>query len=96
VLLRLRVHQCREDIRAIAERHGGHRVRVFGSVARGQDQAGSDLDLLVEFESGRSLMDQVSLMLELEDLLQSRVDIVDPIALHPSTRDRVLAEAIPL
>jgi predicted nucleotidyltransferase len=53
-------------------------------------------NLLVEFELGRSLMDQVAMMLEIEDLLQSRVDIVDVVALHPSIKQRVLAEAVAL
>lgn len=91
-----RVEMHRDEIRTIAERHGAHRIRVFGSVARGEDEEGSDLDLLVEFELGRSLMDQVALMLELEDLLESRVDIVDVVALHPSIKQRILAEAVAL
>ncbi|HEX3245469.1 MAG TPA: nucleotidyltransferase family protein [Chloroflexota bacterium] len=94
--LSVRVAEHREVIRAIAEKHGGSQIRVFGSMVNGRDRADSDLDLLVEFEQGRSLFDQVSLIQELEDLLKLRVDVVDACSLHPLIRDRVLAEAIPL
>jgi predicted nucleotidyltransferase len=91
-----RVVHNREEIRALADRHGARNVRLFGSVARGEDRAESDLDLLVEFERGRSLMDQVALMLDLQELLDAQVDVVDLEGLHVSMRDRVLAEAVPL
>ncbi|HUI39825.1 MAG TPA: nucleotidyltransferase family protein [Methanothrix sp.] len=86
----------RQEILAIAARHGAHNVRVFGSVARGEDRPESDLDILVEMEPGRSLMDHVALMQDLEDLLQRKVDVVSERALHWYIRDRVLAEATPL
>ena len=70
----------RQEILAIASRHGARNVRVFGSVARGEARPESDLDILVEMEPGRSLM----------------VDVVSDRALHWYIRDRVLAEATPL
>ena len=86
----------RQEILAIAARHGAHNVRIFGSVARGEAGPESDIDILVEMESGTSLMDHVTLMQDLENLLERKVDVVSDRALHWYIRDRVLAEATPL
>lgn len=86
----------RQEILAIAARHGARNVRVFGSVARGEAGPESDLDILVEMEPGTSLMDHVELMQDLEDLLGPKVDVVSDRALHWYIRDRVLAEATSL
>ena len=86
----------RDQIRALAQRHGACNVRVFGSVARGDADAGSDLDLLVDLEPGRSLLDLGGLQVELEELLQRAVDVVTEKGLRDRIRDRVLAEAVPL
>jgi predicted nucleotidyltransferase len=64
----------REEILQIAAEHGARTVRVFGSVARGEADTASDLDLLVEMEPGRSLLDLGGLLMELQDLLGCRVD----------------------
>src|SRR5947209_19525533 len=66
----------RDEIVGIAAAHGAANVRVFGSVARGTAQASSDVDLLVDLESGRTLIDQISLWRDLEALLGVRVDVV--------------------
>jgi predicted nucleotidyltransferase len=66
----------RQEILAIAARHGAHNLRVFGSVARGEAGPESDLDILVEMEPSESLLDHVALMQDLEDLLQRKVDLV--------------------
>ena len=86
----------REDILRIARKHGARNVRVFGSVARGEARADSDVDFLVEMEPGRSLLDHVALIQDLEDQLGVKVDVVTEKALHQYIRDRVLREAVPL
>jgi len=85
--------QQRDTIIDIAARHGARNVRVFGSVARGDDRPTSDIDLLVDMESGRSLLDLVGLAQELEALLQRNVDVVTAASLHEAIRDHVLAES---
>ncbi len=86
----------REEILRIAARYGARNVRVFGSAARGESKPDSDIDILVEWEAGRSLLDHVALMQDLEDLLGVKVDVVTKDALHRYIRDEVLAEAKPL
>jgi predicted nucleotidyltransferase len=71
-------------------------VRVFGSVARGEADEQSDIDLLVEFEPNRSLLDHAGLWVELQELLGVKVDVVSERGLKPRIRQRVLQEAIPL
>ncbi|MCC6615275.1 MAG: nucleotidyltransferase family protein [Anaerolineae bacterium] len=86
----------REEILRLAEQYGARNVRVFGSLARGEGGNDSDLDLLVEFEPGRSLLDQSGLILDLQDLLQMKVDVVSEKGLYHMLRDRILSEAVPL
>ena len=86
----------RDEILRIASKHGARNVRVFGSVARGEADEGSDVDLLVELEPGRSLMDHAALWLELQEALGRRVDVVSDRGIKPRIRERVLREAIPI
>lgn len=88
----------REEITLLAARHGAHDVRIFGSVARGDATEVSDLDLLVRFETDRSLMDHGMLIEELQHLLGIRVDVVSEAALSPQDRfsARLAREAVPL
>jgi predicted nucleotidyltransferase len=86
----------REEILRIAARHGARNVRIFGSVARGQAGKESDLDVLVDMEPGRSLLDLGALLMELQELVGSRVDVVTEQGLRPRIRERVLQEAVPL
>ena len=86
----------REEILQLAEKHGARRVRIFGSVARGEARSDSDVDVLVEFEAGRSLLNRIALMQDLEDLLGRKVHVVTEKALHHMIRDKALAQAVAL
>lgn len=86
----------REDILRVAANRGARNIRVFGSVARGEARPDSDLDLLVELEPGRNLLDLGGLLMELQDLLGCQVDIVTEKGLRDRLRERVLKEAMPL
>ena len=86
----------RGAILQLAREHGARNVRIFGSAARGDATVDSDLDVLVEMEEGRSLVDHVALKQDLEDLLGQDVDVVTEKSLHPRIRERVLREAISL
>ncbi len=86
----------REAILELAARHGARNVRVFGSVVRGKSRPDSDVDLLVEMDPDRSLIDRTALMHEIEDLLGYKVDVVNERALNPVIRDHVLREGIAL
>ena len=87
------LQQKREEILRICAKYGARNVRVFGSAARGEASAGSDIDLLVEFEAGRSLLDQAGLVVELEELLGCKVDVVSEKGLYWLLRRRILKEA---
>lgn len=89
-----RVDAHREAIREIVERHHATAPRVFGSVARGDDAPGSDVDLLVDFTDEASLLDEVALRLALGDLLRVDVDVIAQDSLRGEVRDRVLCEAV--
>ena len=84
----------REKILQLADQYGALQVRVFGSVARRQDDAGSDIDFLVDMEPGRSLLDLGGLLVDLEKLLNSKVDVVTERGLKERIRDRVVNEAV--
>jgi predicted nucleotidyltransferase len=86
----------REAILRIAAKHGAPNVRVFGSTARGEADEESDLDLLVEMEPGRSLLDHAALWLELQEVLGHTVDVVSDRGIKARIRERVLREAVPL
>jgi predicted nucleotidyltransferase len=86
----------KEDILRVAQAHGATRVRVFGSVARGSAGPGSDLDLLVDLEPGRGLLDLIAIKQDLEDLLGRDVDVVTEAAVSPYAREAVLREAVML
>ncbi|HEX4956145.1 MAG TPA: nucleotidyltransferase family protein [Thermoanaerobaculia bacterium] len=86
----------REKILELAEQHGAGDVRVFGSLARGEGHAASDIDLLVSLGPGRSLLDLVALKLALEQAIGCPVDVVTERALSPLLQRQVLAEAVRL
>lgn len=86
----------RSHILALAAERGARSVRVFGSVARGQDHEGSDLDLLVDVPAGTSLLHIVGLQLAIQDVLGIKADLCTEGELHPDLKNRILAEARPL
>ena len=86
----------RNQILALAAARGAQRLRIFGSVARGEDHEGSDIDLLIDMPAGTSLLQIVGLQQYIEDALGMRVDLCTERELHPSLRPRILAEACAL
>lgn len=86
----------RDHVLALVAAQGARGVRVFGSVAKGLDKEGSDLDLLVDLPRGTSLLRIVGLQLDIEDALGVKVDLCTEAALHPDLKARILAEARPL
>lgn len=90
------LEENRDAIQRLAAEHGAYNLRVFGSTARGDFRPDSDIDLLVEFEPGRSLIDRVALKQDLEDLLGCKVDIIRESGLREVVREHVLREAVAL
>lgn len=90
------INQRREEIRGVARRHGVQDIRLIGSVARHQSQAGSDIDLLVKVGNETSPWFPSGLILELQTLLGCRVDIVTEAGLNPDLREAVLRDSRPL
>jgi len=90
------VSEKREEIVKIAALRGARNVRLFGSLARGEETADSDVDLLVDMEEGRSLLDLSHLLQDMEELLGCRVHVVEPEGLHWAIRERIIKEAVPL
>ncbi len=86
----------RQRIFELASQHGARNVRVFGSVARGQASVASDVDLLVDMEEGRSLLDLVGFWQDVEDLLGMKVDVITDGGISPYMRAKIYAEAVPL
>ncbi len=87
------VKSKREEILRVSARHGAHNVRIFGSVARGEADEASDIDFLVDLEPERSLLDLGGLQVDLEALLERRVDVVTEAGLNFLLRRRILREA---
>lgn len=86
----------REAIRDLVGKHHALAPRVFGSVARGEDQPGSDLDLLVDFGPDATLLDAIGLQLDVADLLRIEVDVVAADSVRGDVRARIFGEAVPL
>ncbi|MDX2193534.1 MAG: nucleotidyltransferase family protein [Gemmatimonadales bacterium] len=86
----------RVQVEAPMRKYGVVHAAVFGSVARGDDQEESDIDFLVEFEPGRSLLDLAALRIELREALGRDVDVATRNSLHPHLRDQILGELVPV
>jgi predicted nucleotidyltransferase len=90
------IQDKKEQILALATKHGAQNVRVFGSVANGTADQDSDVDFLVDLEQDRSLFDLGGLLMDLQQLLNRNVDVVTENGLHWYIKDRILSEAKPL
>ncbi len=90
------LHEKREDILRLAKEYGAYNVRVFGSVARGEADEKSDIDFLVDMEKGRSLMDMGGLLMDLQEMLNCKVDVATEKMLRERIRERILKDAVPL
>jgi predicted nucleotidyltransferase len=90
------IREKNSDIKAIAAKHGAKNIRLFGSVVRGEAVQESDTDFLVDTESSTSSWFPAGLILDLEEILGCRVDIVTERGLNPYIREHVLREAVPL
>jgi hypothetical protein len=91
-----RIQEHRLEILRLAQKYGARNVRIFGSVARGDAREDSDIDVLVDLETGRSLLDLGGLLMDLQNLLGCPVDVVTTRGLRERIRSRVLKESIPL
>lgn len=91
-----KIQEHRNEILQLAHKYGARNVRIFGSVARGDSREDSDIDVLVDLESGRSLFDLGGLLMDLENLLGCRVDVVTAKGLRERIRSQVLKESVPL
>jgi len=90
------LHTKRGEILEIGRRYGAHDLRIFGSVARGDQTENSDLDIIVRFDPGRTLFDQGGFLMELQELLGVKVDVISEGAMRPRFREHVMKEAVPL
>lgn len=90
------IQMHRDEIIKVAMQHGARNIRLFGSVVRGEADEESDVDFLVDLDSGRSLLDLGGLVMDLKDVIGRDVDVVTERGLDPRIRDRVLKEAVTL
>jgi predicted nucleotidyltransferase len=90
------IKEKRSEMLRILNAHGARNPRVFGSFARGEARPTSDIDVLVDMEPGRSLLDLVGLEQDLCGLFDRRVDVITEGGISPYLRDRIFAEAVPL
>jgi uncharacterized protein len=90
------IQQKIDQVRQIAAQYGASNVRLFGSVARGDDRPDSDVDLVVQFERNRTLLDHGALVMDLEELLGFKGDVLSEAGLRGRFRERVMREAVPI
>ncbi|CAB3290140.1 DNA polymerase beta domain protein region [Methanocaldococcus lauensis] len=90
----MNVNEIKAKIIPILLKHGVKRASIFGSYARGEQKDTSDVDILVEFGKGKSLLDLVRLKYELEEVLGKKVDLLTYNSIHPLLKDRILKEAV--
>jgi hypothetical protein len=90
------VQQKKDAIRRIAQEHGATEIRLFGSVASGDESETSDIDFLVELEDGRSLLDLGGMLMDLQEELGVEVDLTTIASLPDEQRERLLRESSPV
>ena len=95
-MLRAILQEHKPEILRIAAKYGAENIRVFGSVARGEDTEQSDIDLLLVFNPPVSLLEHIGMSQDLEELLKRKVHLVTEPAVHPFLRERIFREAVPL
>ncbi|MEE9614759.1 MAG: nucleotidyltransferase family protein [Thermodesulfobacteriota bacterium] len=88
------ITKIKERLAGVLERNGVKKAALFGSIARGEATGESDIDLLVEFEGRKSLLDLSGLKLDVEDALGRKADVLTYGSLHPLLRDRILEEQV--
>ncbi len=86
----------KDEILKLAGSYGAHNIRVFGSTARGDSSPESDIDFLVELEPNRTLMDLGGLLMDLQGIVDARVDVATESMLRPGIREKALRDAVPL
>lgn len=91
-----RIVRDRQRILDAASRHGATNLRLFGSVARGEESDDSDIDILVDLPSGAGLLTLLRLKHDLQEILQGAVDVIPADSLRPDVRERVDVDAVPL
>lgn len=91
-----RIAEIKERLAGVLKRNGVKRAALFGSIVRGEATEESDIDLLVEFEGRKSLLDLSGLKLEVEEALGRKTDLLTYGSLHPLLRDRILKEQVPI
>ena len=94
--IKQQIQEKRDEICTIAAKHGAYNIRIFGSVVRGQAGPDSDIDFLIDAGPATSSWFPAGLILDLQEILGRRVEVVTEKALSPFIRDHVLREAIPL
>jgi len=92
--MRMSLEEIKHKVITVLKRHDVARASIFGSFARGEVEEDSDLDILIEFNGEKSLLDLVALKLELEESLRRSVDVLTYKAIHPAIRERVLKEQV--
>ena len=92
--MKRRIEEIKNRIVPVLKRYDVVRASVFGSFVRGEMEKGSDIDILVEFEGEKSLLDLVALKMELEEVLRREVDVVEYSTIHPLLKERILKEQV--
>ena len=94
--MEISISKVQQKIIPILKRHGVLRAALFGSFISGKMKEDSDIDLLIELDQEKSLLDLVALKLELEEVLGRKVDVVEYVSIHPLLKERILREQVPV